>query len=158
MIPEIYHVKSIGQGNLYVMPRPHSENLQSAVDHFVSIGITAVVSHLETSEENKLGLSREEALLQAAGIKFLSYPVKDMHLPEKPAYTIFIDSLFQRLNKGDNVAVHCHAGIGRTGMTSSCLLIRAGYESQNAIDAVASARGQSIPDTQEQIDFICDFH
>lgn len=157
MIPEIHPVQRIGQGSLYVMPMPDSGNLQAAVDHFSSIKITAVVSHLEKSEELKLGLSREQALLQTAGIEFVTYPIKDMHLPDKAAYTLFIDSLYRRLEKGDNLAVHCRAGIGRTGMTSSCLLIRAGFESRDAIEAVASARGVSIPDTQEQIDFICDF-
>lgn len=157
MTPEIHHVMSLEQGNLYVMPMPDPENLPASVEYFSSIGITVVVSHLEKSEENSLGLEHEEALLQAAGIQFLPYPIKDMHLPDKTAFESFIDSLYERLIQGDNLAVHCRAGIGRTGMTSSCLLIRAGYQCRDAIDRVASARGKSIPDTKEQLDFIRDF-
>jgi len=58
---------------------------------------------------------------------------------------------------GKNIAIHCRAGIGRTGLSASCLLICDGYSAEAAMDMVSAARGVQIPDTEEQFDFICDF-
>ncbi|AWF81293.1 hypothetical protein BTJ40_10945 [Microbulbifer sp. A4B17] len=56
-----------------------------------------------------------------------------------------------------DIAIHCRAGIGRKGITASCLLIKDNMSSQEAIDMVSATRGIPIPDTQEQYDFICDY-
>ena len=157
MTPEIYFVAVVGHGKLYVMPKPEVESLATAIRHFSNLGVTHIVSHLEKVEENELGLSGEGSLLAEQGIELISHPIKDMNLPVQPAYTEFIVGLFQLLQKGANVAIHCRAGIGRTGLTSCCLLIMNGSESQNAIDQVAAARGTVIPDTPEQINFIHNF-
>lgn len=157
VIPEIYPVAEFGRGKLYVMPKPAAESLDTAAQYFADLGITHVVSHLEKDEERELGLAQEGVLLMEQGIELISYPVKDMHLPEQLDYATFIDSLYKLLQDGCNVAIHCRAGIGRTGMTSSCLLIRNGCTSQNAIDKVKASRGTSIPDTNEQVEFIRSF-
>ena len=157
MIPDVYEVTAVGRGCLYVMPRPSSEWLKDDIIYFSTLEINTVISHLEKQEEREVGLSKEGALLNEAGIEFLSYPIKDRGLPEVDQYAVFIETIYQRLFAGENIAVHCRAGIGRTGLTASCLLVRDGYESLVAMDMVSAARGTQIPDTEEQYDFICDF-
>jgi len=157
LIPDIYEVTRVGEGLLYVMPRPNSEWLIDDIHYFSKLGVDIVISHLEKPEEREVGLSQEESALKDAGISFISYPIKDRNLPELSRYTTFIEEVYHKLLDGDNVAVHCRAGIGRTGLTSACLLKRDGYDSNVAMDMVSSARRIQIPDTQEQYDFICDF-
>lgn len=157
MRPDIYHVANIGAGSLYVMPKPSSQWLHEDVSYFTNLGINLVVSHLEKAEEYELGLVNEAGTLESAGIEFLCFPVADRGLPELVSFRKFIESLYTQIVDGANVAVHCRAGIGRTGVTSACILIRDAYESQAAIDTVSAARGIQIPDTQEQYDFICDY-
>lgn len=157
MLMDVYQVLVVGHGKFYVMPKPDSQKLVATVHYLSNLGVTHVVSHLEKDEEDDLGLSTEATLLAELGIELISYPIKDMNLPDLHEYSVFIDKLFQRLQESAILAIHCRAGIGRTGMTASCLLIKSGYESQNAIDQVSAARGTTIPDTQEQIQFIHNF-
>ena len=157
MIPDIYEVIVIGEGILYVMPRPNSEWLTENIKYFKKLGVNLVISHLEHAEEIELGLSEERKILIEAGIDFISYPIKDRNLPNLDEFKAFIENIYDRLINGENVAIHCRAGIGRTGVTSSCLLIKDGYKSNIAMDIVAAARGTPIPDTDAQFDFICEY-
>jgi protein-tyrosine phosphatase len=157
MIPDIYEVTVVGEGSLYVMPRPNSEWLREDIKYFKNMGVNLVVSHLEISEEKELGLSKEGEILNEHGIDFVSYPIKDRNLPNIDDFREFVEDIYDRLKNGENVAIHCRAGIGRTGVMSSCLLIKDGYESDIAMDMVAAARGTQIPDTDAQFDFICEY-
>ena len=137
------------------MPRPNSECLKDDIKYYADLGVNLVISHLEKHEERELGLAQEEAFLREAGIDFISYPIQDRGLPETNKYLTFTERVYQRLLGGENVAVHCRVGIGRTGLTTACLLVRDGYKGKIAIDMVSAARGVQIPDTDEQYDFIC---
>jgi protein-tyrosine phosphatase len=58
------------------------------------------------------------------------------------------------LQGGQNVAVHCRAGIGRSGMVAACSLVALGLAAPLAQAEVSKARGVAIPDTVEQGVFI----
>jgi|TARA_Y100000296_G_scaffold54404_1_gene62382 protein-tyrosine phosphatase len=155
--PDIYEVSSVGRGCLYVMPRPRSQYLREEVEYFRNVGVGVVISHLEATEEEELGLTKEREILDEFGVEFVSYPIRDRSLPDVRDFKAFVKRIYQKLLNGENVAIHCRAGIGRTGMTSSCLLINDGYDNNTAIDMVAASRGTYIPDTEAQYDFICDY-
>ncbi|WP_444944374.1 protein tyrosine phosphatase [Microbulbifer sp. ZKSA006] len=157
MIPNIYSVCTIGAGKLYVMPKPSSDYLEDDVRHFISEGVDTVVSLLEESEESELGLKSEGEILKKYGIKFIRHSIRDRGLPASVPFGALLDQLYGLLTLGSKIAVHCRAGIGRTGMVAPCLLVKEGVASQEAIDTVSAARGVPVPDTQEQYDFICDY-
>jgi protein-tyrosine phosphatase len=157
MTPDIYKVNQIGEGILYVMPRPSSDWIQEDASYFCNMNINVVVSLLEKDEEFQLGLSNESNVLEGLGIEFVSYPIQDRGLPNPIVFGDFVTTVYSQLIAGKNVAIHCRAGIGRTGVLSSCLLVLDGYDAQAAIDMVSFARGIPVPDTTEQFDFICDF-
>ncbi|MEQ9209713.1 MAG: hypothetical protein RLN96_07720, partial [Pseudomonadales bacterium] len=48
------------------------------------------------------------------------------------------------------VVLHCWAGIGRSGLLAATILVRMGHDSETVFDLVSKARGESIPETQEQ--------
>ena len=56
-----------------------------------------------------------------------------------------------------NVAVHCRAGIGRSGLVASCILIKDDMTAEAAIKLVSSGRGVPIPETAEQSAFILEY-
>lgn len=172
MIPNIYKVtEKIGKGTLYVMPRPSEIWLEEDIKYFSSIGIDIVVSLLEKSEAIKLGLKNEAELLKKnnisgkcffvkkhlSEIQFINYPIKDRDIPKDADFEKLVISIHRELLDGHNVAIHCRAGIGRTGVLSSCILIHDGYNSQSAIDFISLARGVPIPDTKAQFKFICNY-
>ncbi|MCO7223421.1 dual specificity protein phosphatase family protein [Pleionea sp. CnH1-48] len=157
MIPQIYPVANIGKGQLYVMPKPSAEWLEEDVKYFASLGVTKVVSLLESDEEFELGLRNEKNALQAEGIDFLRFAIKDRNLPEPRSFGHLVDNLYRDIQNGQSIAVHCRAGIGRTGVLACCLLIKDNLAPEQAIDQVSAVRNIRIPDTQEQFDFICDY-
>ncbi|MBT7442781.1 MAG: hypothetical protein HN790_02295 [Methylococcales bacterium] len=67
-----------------------------------------------------------------------------------------VDDIFKRFENGQGVAVHCRAGIGRSGMTTIAVLVRYGLSVDDAITLVSQARGIPVPDTEEQIDWLYD--
>lgn len=157
MRPSIFKVAQIGKGILYVMPRPSSEWLLDDASYFSSMGINLIVSLLEEYEAIELGLAQEKEVLSGLDIDFINYQIKDRNLPTRSDFANFIKSLYLRLLQGESVAVHCRAGIGRAGIVASCILKHDGYASDAAMRLVSSARGVTIPDTTEQIDYICRF-
>jgi protein-tyrosine phosphatase len=90
------------------------------------------------------------------GIEFLSSPTKDFGLPEVLVFDALVQKIAGMLEDGRHVAVHCRAGIGRSGMVTAATLMALGLDVGTAISQVAQARGVPIPDTVEQGKFIAD--
>lgn len=157
MHPSIFKVSQIGEGILYIMPRPSSDWILEDATYFASKGINTVVSLLENHEARELGLEKEKEVLMSLGIDFINYPIKDRDLPKQGDFVDFVHSLHVRLLQGNHIAVHCRAGIGRAGIVTSCILKLNGHNSEEAIRLVSIARGVTIPDTNQQIDYINNF-
>jgi protein-tyrosine phosphatase len=56
----------------------------------------------------------------------------------------------RQLVSGAAVAVHCRAGIGRSGLVAAGLLVAQGRSPAEAFTAVSNARGVRVPDTPDQ--------
>ena len=52
------------------------------------------------------------------------------------------------------MVVHCRGGIGRAGLTASSVLVHAGLDAEEAMATVSNARGESVPETQDQKAFV----
>jgi protein-tyrosine phosphatase len=118
-------------------------------------GIETLVSLLESEEAYLLGLSEEGRLAEQAGLQFLSFPVPDAHPPQNtPLFRGFIAGLADRLSAGESVGIHCRGSIGRATVAAACALIHLGWQPQAALKAITRARGQAVPDTEEQEDWI----
>jgi protein-tyrosine phosphatase len=114
-------------------------------------GIETLVSLLEKDEAAWLGLAEEGLLAEKAGLKFLSHPIPDTHVPPNTtSFRSFVAGLATRLRAGEQVGVHCRGSIGRATVTAACTLIHLGWEPRAALTAIEEARGCRIPDTAEQ--------
>ncbi len=118
-------------------------------------GIEILVSLLDREEAHLLGLSEESRLAEQVGLQFLSYPISDAHVPASTSFfRSFIAGLADRLSAGEAVGVHCRGSIGRATITAACALIHLGWQPRAALTAITRARGQAVPDTQEQENWI----
>jgi atypical dual specificity phosphatase len=79
---------------------------------------------------------------KAAGIDWIYYPITDFHVPEDDeSFSELIDTIVDRMKRDRGVCVHCHAGIGRTGLVLACAVGRyLGLPSEQAIAAVRNVR------------------
>jgi protein-tyrosine phosphatase len=155
--PEIYLVAGDLPGRLFIMPCPSGTELKRDVDAYRVRGVDTLLSMLAVDEAAQLGLSDEQAVCEDAGITFVSFPIIDFGLPDPDLFVALIQRIVDLLRAGDSVAVHCRAGIGRSGMVTAATLIALGYEVSKAVARVSASRGVSIPDTAEQGKFLAEF-
>lgn len=94
------------------------------------------------------------------------FSIADRGLPSRESMTALLDSIDQALADGHKLYLHCWAGIGRTGTTVGCFLVRHGLTGEQALEKLASLYGTSAqsrmfsrsPETPSQIEFIKNWH
>lgn len=156
MSPDIYKVELIGSGSLSVMAKPVSgEWIEDEFSGIAKWGINRIISLLEEQESIELGLETEKELSEKNGMEYLSYPIPDRGLPiSVNDYLSFTKRLYHEAAGGLNTVIHCRAGIGRTGLVAAGVLLHCGFKPEEAFKLIAEKRGVSVPDTQEQIDWV----
>jgi protein-tyrosine phosphatase len=152
MQTKIHWISDIQIGRLGVMPRPRGGDwLEDEILSLSKAGVDVVVSLLEKEEIAELELEKERDFCEANGIVYMWFPIPDRGVPASVPYTQeFINKLQSLLSAGKSLVIHCRQGIGRSAIIATCLLIGSGMLADEAFGRVAAARGCSVPDTQEQ--------
>lgn len=91
-----------------------------------------------------------------AGLLVLHVPMEDMEPPTQDDLDRCISAIHKAHEKHMGVAVHCGAGMGRTGVVLACYLVARGQTPQNAIARVRRLRPGSI-ETDEQEQSVIEF-
>lgn len=133
-------------------------DLTGAVDAVRRWPATAVVSLMEGHEFERLGLGELPGLLRRRIPLWMHLPIRDGDIPG-PAWLerwrlarLVIAGM---LIEGHDVAVHCLAGVGRTGLVASLCLIDAGAcRGFEAIERVRRAHTIHAVETLEQQAFV----
>lgn len=118
------------KGELAGTPRP---GLLIELDYDLTslqrVGVTVLVS-LTTKPVSPDDLS-------GYGIKGIAFPIKDMGVPTIDAAMEFCEQVDKLIEQGEAIAMHCKAGMGRTGTMLVAQLI---WEGETALDALEAAR------------------
>ena len=153
MIPDLYKIVDCEDGFLAIMPRPGPEEwLRDEIAELANLRVTTLVSLLQESEQRELSLTEEADIAAQYNIEFVSFPIEDRTTPgDLDGFIALIDALAERVLKGQGVAIHCRAGIGRSGITAAAVLVRIGFEPDKVFAQISAARRRPVPDTYEQI-------
>lgn len=140
--------------NILAMARPSSELLEKyhIIEQFLSQGIKTIINLQRPGEHASCGNALEqesgftylpEAFMEA-GIYFYNFGWKDYGVASLTAILDMVKVMTFALQEG-KVAVHCHAGLGRTGVLIACYLVFATrMTADQAIIFVRAKRPNSI--------------
>jgi len=153
--PPLYSICQLGQGNLFMMPKPSAENLKADLAYYRSQGVTCVVSVLLETEVKAHQLQEEGALCEQLGMRFKHFAIKDMDTPEQAALKDFNQTLKQALEQGEGIAIHCHGGRGRAGTVAITLMKEFGYTTEEASQIAQTGRQDpNVPVCDNQRAFV----
>lgn len=128
-----------------------------AVDQALSLyraeGARLVISLLPHHELRSLGLQSVQDRCAQAGLEWAHCPIDDF-APPGPLFEQHWDGIASRvhsmLDHGEGVALHCHAGLGRTGTVAARILIERGLCASDAIELVRQKRPCSIETAKQE--------
>ncbi len=145
-----------GRGRLAITPRPDGgEDLEPQLAAWAQVGVNRVVSMLEPAEADMLGLAREGELCAAHGMAFHNFPVPDHGTPESlEALVPLVTEIVAGLDRGERIAIHCRAALGRAPLVACSALVARGVNVDEAILSVGHARKSIIPETEDQAKFV----
>jgi len=143
-------------GRIALSARPRGGDwLADEVADWKRAGVRAVLSLLESEEEEDLDLRGEGAEVRKQGLDFSSYPIPDRHVPPSESKLAqVLEKVDRELTSGKSIVVHCRQGVGRSGLVAACLLVRKGMSPGAAVEKVSAARGIQVPETEEQREWI----
>jgi atypical dual specificity phosphatase len=117
--------------------------------HLLAVGkITLIVNMYEKADEPEL--------LERLGATTLHLPVPGSCAPTQEQLDAGVLAITQALERGQRVAVHCGAGLGRAGTLLAAYLVSQGRTADEAMQRVRAARPGSI-ETLEQEQAVREF-
>lgn len=137
------------QGKLIFTPCPGTKD-SSLVDSLATLkqaGASAVISLMPASELATNGAEDIGKQCQAQDMAWFHLPVADEQVPLEDfgqGWKTSKQSILERLNAGQDIAIHCKGGSGRTGLIAARIMIEAGIPRADAIALVQALRPKAI--------------
>lgn len=112
------------KGKLYCSCMPYSDfDYKNVFYSYIQNNINKVINLTEEEECKKICGKDLHQLYKEHNIEEINFPIEDFNIPaNKEDVKLLISCIINSLLNGDNVAIHCHAGIGRTGVILALIL------------------------------------
>jgi hypothetical protein len=91
---------------------------------------------------------------------YFHFPVYDFGIPDEKQMHRTLDQIDKCIEEKLPVYLHCRAGIGRTGLTVGCYLVRHGLTGDDALNRIKELRKEvasswaASPETDAQVEYI----
>lgn len=162
-IPESYWVEP---GRLLAGEYPgyfDGELTRKRIDALIEAGFDTFIDLTKPGETSPyLNILLDQAKAHNVEVKHHRFPIGDFGLPAPGQMKSILDVLDESLQAGCKIYLHCWGGIGRTGTTVGCYLVRHGKTGEEALNQLTewwkevpkSHYHPRSPETQQQVDFI----
>ena len=145
-------------------PGQVSEELtRKRVDALIEAGFDIFIDLTQPDENLPYsGILEEEAKIYEIKAAYYRFPIGDFGLPTSQQMNSILDAIDEFLQAGRKIYLHCWGGIGRTGTTVGCYLVRQGKTGEEALEQLStwwrgvpkSRYHLHSPETLEQMNFI----
>ena len=146
-------------GRVFRSPMPYSAYDPSGelVEQYREEEISVIVLLAEEQEYRRIAQRDLKKLYTENGFQVIHLPIEDMSIPGLEALRPAVQAAYELARDGKNIAIHCHAGVGRTGMFAACLASEAlGLTGEQAISWVRE-RILNAVENLEQRDVVLNF-
>lgn len=142
---------------------PYIERARTRIGGLLDIGIKTFIDLTIPKElPPYLPVLEEQARLRNMEAEHKRFPILDRYIPPHETMTEILNTIDSALDEDRNVYLHCWGGIGRTGTTVGCYLVRHGLTGEQAVAQLAkwwkgvpkSAYTPRSPETDLQVEFI----
>ena len=137
--------------------RDYGRDLHADLAALKAAGVTHVLSLLTADELAARGVEHLPEAVRAAGFAHRHDALLDQAAATPAQMDGIVDWLNQALSSGGRVAVHCMAGLGRSGMAAACYLARGGMAAEQAIQLVRDRRSPRAIETAAQAAFAAEY-
>ncbi len=129
-------------------------------------GLDTFIDLTDPSElPSYLAILQDAALSLSVKFTYQRFPIPDGGTSDRPNMLAVLDSIDEALAAGRHVYLHCWGGVGRTGTTVACFLIRHGRTPQEALDQLAlwwrdmpkRQLHPHSPETDQQVRFVLEW-
>ena len=116
--------------------------------------VKLVVTLLDSDEIADLGIISFSTLLMDSGFHWIHCPIRDRSTcSDQERIRTLLEDIKKILKPNNSVVIHCHAGLGRTGLLAATFLVSMGLAAESAIETIRETRPGSI-ETIEQEKYI----
>jgi protein-tyrosine phosphatase len=146
-------------GHIYRSPMPFriSDSQGEIFRQYQVLNVSVVVLLASDDECLERAGRNLRIFYEAQGLEVINLPISDFDVPTKEALERSVTATIERARAGNNIAAHCYAGYGRTGMFMACLARRVlGMSAEEAIRWVRVYVPGSI-EVPEQIRAVMEF-
>lgn len=127
----------------------NEELTRKRIDALIEAGFNIFIDLTQPGERVPYtGILHEEAGLYDVNAAYHSFPIGDYGLPTPEQMHVILAAIDDGIRAGRKIYLHCWGGIGRTGTTVGCYLVRHGRTGVEALDQLA-AWWQTVPKSRE---------
>ena len=140
-----------------------SESTRQRIDALLEAGFDTIIDLTRPNETVPyFRILLDESKVYDAHVERHNFPIGDFGLPTPEVMMSILDTIDTALQNGKKIYLHCWGGIGRTGTTVGCYLVRRGRSGEEALRQLAewwrtvpkSQIHLHSPETFEQVQFV----